>query len=312
MTTALHLGATPWRRPDAGQAQVLIAQASLVERLGYQSFWLPESHFVRHARPAPLLELATIAAATATLRLGTTSYLLPIRHPLLAAEEVAVLDRLSGGRLILGIGRGFRPELFEGFGVAAREKRLRFEKALDTMRSLWAGNPIEGGSSGSSTLQPTPCQRPHPPLWVAAFGEKALQQVARLGLPYLASPLESLEELKTNWQRLRSLSDGYGDQPVPVMRTVFVAEKKAHLDAALDALERERKQWQNAPSARVRRASETPLEDRVLHGTPEVVRQQLWRYRESIGLTHLIARGGIPGVEDALLEESLGILREIC
>ena len=79
----LHVGLTPWRTDFAGAADPLAAQGERAEALGFASFWLPESHFgARGALPQPLLLLAAIASRTRTLGLGTTSYLLPIRHPL--------------------------------------------------------------------------------------------------------------------------------------------------------------------------------------------------------------------------------------
>src|SRR5262245_39284154 len=113
---ALEIGLTPWEFPAHADADRLCAQAERAEALGFHSFWLPEGHFSGPgAIPQPLLCHAAIAARTRRLRLGTTSYLLPIRHPLQVAEEVAVLDRLSNGRVILGVGRGFRDTLFAAF-----------------------------------------------------------------------------------------------------------------------------------------------------------------------------------------------------
>ena len=99
--TDLHLGLTPWTFPMGRSAAELAGQARLAEQLGYESFWLPENHFTGEgAIPDPLMLLAAVAAATEHIRLATTSYLLPLRHPLQAAEQVAVLDQLSQGRVI--------------------------------------------------------------------------------------------------------------------------------------------------------------------------------------------------------------------
>jgi alkanesulfonate monooxygenase SsuD/methylene tetrahydromethanopterin reductase-like flavin-dependent oxidoreductase (luciferase family) len=149
----LHVGLTPWRTDLHGAAGPLAAQGERAESLGFDSFWLPESHFsARGALPQPLLLLAAIAARTRKLRLGTTSYLLPVRHPLQVAEDVAVLDRLSEGRVILGIGRGFRSELFTAFEVPPSEKRDRFRSALEQILS--PATPRAARSSGS---RPCPC-----------------------------------------------------------------------------------------------------------------------------------------------------------
>ena len=114
---ALHLGLTPWLAPIGRSAADLVRQAELAEGWGYESFWLPENHFGEGAIPDPLMLLAAVAGATQTIRLATTSFLLPLRHPIQAAEQVAVLDQLSNGRVILGVGRGFQPAMFDAFNV---------------------------------------------------------------------------------------------------------------------------------------------------------------------------------------------------
>ena len=152
---ALALGVTPWLFEKEGLAAELIEQAELAEALGFDSIFLPEHHFGPGAIPSPLTLLAAVAARTERLRLGTTSYLLPVRHPIHAAEEVAVLDRLSNGRVILGVGRGFRRGLFAAFEVPVAEKRDRFEAALEAMLAAWAGEPVAwervpvGGCTGA-------------------------------------------------------------------------------------------------------------------------------------------------------------------
>ena len=109
----VRVGLTPWTSAtstrDADWMADVADRAELADRLGFDSLWLPESHFqTRGSCPAPLLLLAAAAARSKSLRLGTSSYLLPIRNPIRVAEDVAVLDQLSGGRVNLGLGRGFR------------------------------------------------------------------------------------------------------------------------------------------------------------------------------------------------------------
>ncbi len=82
MTVPLHLGLTPWLAPIGRRADELSRQAELAEQWGYESFWLPENHFGEGAIPEPMMLLSAVAGATRTIRLGTTSYLLPLRHPL--------------------------------------------------------------------------------------------------------------------------------------------------------------------------------------------------------------------------------------
>ncbi|HJP35748.1 MAG TPA: LLM class flavin-dependent oxidoreductase, partial [Gammaproteobacteria bacterium] len=193
----MRLGLTPWNFDDLSAAS-LTEQASFAEVLGYESFWLPENHFNERAIPDPLMLLAGVAAGTDTIRLATTSFLLPLRNPLLAAEQVAVLDRLSHGRVLLGVGRGYAHEVLAAFNIEPGAKRRQFEWTLALMRRAWAGEPVSLDDDANSgvIVDPLPVQRPHPPIWVAAFGPKALARAGRLVLPYLASPIETLSDLR--------------------------------------------------------------------------------------------------------------------
>jgi alkanesulfonate monooxygenase SsuD/methylene tetrahydromethanopterin reductase-like flavin-dependent oxidoreductase (luciferase family) len=289
----------------------LVAQGERAESLGFASFWLPESHFnTRGALPQPLLLLAAISARTRKLKLGTTSYLLPVRHPLQVAEDVAVLDRLSEGRVILGVGRGFRSDLFAAFAVPSREKRDRFQAALEQMVRAWSGEAIttDGDGGEAVRLAPLPVQRPHPPIWVAAFGPKAIEQAGRLGLPYLASPIESLEALVNNHERHRDvLSEGTRapDLAVPVMRTVFICDDDACAKRVRDALGAQTLTLATSRAASIRRSSHADVAAFALVGNAAEVEDGIARYREALGMTHLIARVQVPGAEPAEIEAAL-------
>jgi alkanesulfonate monooxygenase SsuD/methylene tetrahydromethanopterin reductase-like flavin-dependent oxidoreductase (luciferase family) len=312
----LHLGVTPWVFEGDGLAAGLAEQAAQAEALGFDSLFLPESHFTGPASiPSPLLLLASAAARTARLKLGTTSFLLPVRSPIHVAEEVAVLDQISGGRVILGMGRGFRGALFTAFAVPAEEKRDRFEAAVEVMRRAWAGEPVawEAGANEADTptpvrVSPLPVQKPHPPLWVAAFGPKAVAQAARLGLPYLASPIESLAVLEQNYARHRAglAESGHTDPvAVPVMRTVFVSRDALALARAHAGLTQQAAALAKAPAASLRRAAAASVEDWAIVGEPAEVAERIGCQREKLGITHLIARVQIPGLAREDIEASL-------
>src|SRR5690606_32765045 len=110
-----------------------------------------------------------------------------------------------------------------------RDKRSLFESCLETMMLAWSGAPVRTATPQADevSLDPLPVQKPHPPVWVAAFGPKALTQAGRLGLPYLASPVEPLEALVRNYQRHGAAGLEHGRSPpvdVPVMRALFVTD----------------------------------------------------------------------------------------
>ena len=390
----LHVGVTAWDVGPPGTADQFARQAEHAEALGLDSFWLPEFHFDEGVPlPQPLLPLAAVAARTRRLRIGTGSYLLPIRHPVQIAEEVAVLDRLSAGRVILGVGRGYRAGLFDAFEVAAKEKRDRFEQALDTMTAAWAGAPVgweevpgeaddgggdaspSGGSGGGPRggpasrkrggasdgaartgeegnprgeeagprmagggeagdggspddgpqgaggrdpassrrrpvrLVPRPVQAPHPPIWIAAFGPRALEQAARLGLPYFASPIESMDALDRNFARFReawAAARTTAPDATPIMRTTFISRDRARLRAARERLAEQAASLARSPVGAIRRGAGVRPDDWALVGEPEAVRDRIEACRERFAMTHLVAsRTRLPGLEPGDFERSL-------
>lgn len=319
----LHIGATAWETGLPGTAEQFARQAEFAESMGFDSFWLPEFHFDEAvALPQPLLPLAAVAARTRQIRLGTGSHLLPIRHPVQLAEEVAVLDRLSGGRVILGVGRGFRPALFDAYEVPANEKRPRFERALEAMLAAWKGEPLaweeDADASSAPTparLVPRPVQQPHPPVWVAAFGPRALTQAGQLGFPYIASPLESMEALARNLAHFREAAAAAGRPPpaaTPIMRTIFVSRDRARLEEARRRLAEQAATLSRSPLAAIRNSIGREPEDWAFVGEPEAVRDRIETCRERFSMTHLIAsRTRLPGLKPDDFLRSLEHLAEL-
>lgn len=298
--------------------QGVLSWTDRAETLGLHSVWIPEMHFAPGVATSPLLTLAACAARTRRLRLGTTSLLLPIRQPLRTAGEVAALDRLSGGRVILGLGRGFRAPLFAAFGIDARSKRDRFDAALDLMLARWAGLPVtfEGTpfdpSDDVSDLEPSarPSQLPHPPLAVAAFGRKGLMQAATRGLPYLASPLEPLALIEENleFHRENLPAGARGDAiVVPIMRTVYAAANDSEAARVREGLEREHAR-QVRPAklpAALARAAEASTSERTIVGTLDYVAERISEYRERLGMNLLVARPQVANVSQTEREAAL-------
>jgi alkanesulfonate monooxygenase SsuD/methylene tetrahydromethanopterin reductase-like flavin-dependent oxidoreductase (luciferase family) len=269
------------------------------------SVWVPEMHFVSGACSTPLINLAAIAARSTTLRLATTSLLLPLANPIDVARDVATLDHLCRGRLILGLGRGFPKHLFNAFEIDASSKRDRFDECLEMVLKLWAGEEWDGDDARfHQVLDPSdfarvePHQLPHPPLAVAAFGRKGLAQAARWGLPYLASPMEPFDLIAENLAFHGAEMLG-GEAPeaavVPIMRTVFVSEDTTTLARVIAKLESERRPPSLKLPKAIARAVDARIEERVVVGTREQVVAQLSRYRNELGMNLLIARPMIGG-----------------
>ncbi|MDK1025323.1 MAG: LLM class flavin-dependent oxidoreductase, partial [Gammaproteobacteria bacterium] len=313
MESKLKIAVTAWSLNERNSAAQLAEQAEIAEQMGFHSFWLPESHFNGEASiPSPLMLLATVASRTTQIRLGSTSYLLPIRHPLQAAEEVAVLDSLSGGRVILGIGRGFQQAMFNAFQVPLKDKRKRFSDVLKTMIQAWSGEPVAwdtaaDGSKKPVQLAPLPIQKPHPPIWVAAFGPLALRQAGTLGLPYLASPIETESTLAANYRRHKehAVNAGHGAvETVPIMRMIFVSKDKKKIREVRERMEQQALGYN-------RRKAGDKLSDWALIGDPDHVSKGIARYRNRLGATHLIASGRIAAINAEDHIHSLRMLSDL-
>jgi alkanesulfonate monooxygenase SsuD/methylene tetrahydromethanopterin reductase-like flavin-dependent oxidoreductase (luciferase family) len=162
------------------------------------------------------------------------------------------------------------------------------------MIRAWKGEPLhtENGDEGVC-LAPLPVQKPHPPLWVAAFGPLALKQAGGLGLPYLCSPIEPLAMLKSNYALHREATKQAGHAPaevVPVMRTILVTD-----NAALA----KRVSGQLANSApRQLQGEDVSVDEWAIVGDRHYARDRLAEYAEQLGITHLIGGGRLPRLEE--------------
>ena len=167
----------------------------VAESLGFDSVWVPEHHLSEDGyNPAPLPLLASIAMKTTRVTIGTSVLLLPLHHPVQVAEEAAVVDNLSNGRLILGLGLGFRIAEFEGYGIDRHTRGARTEEGVEIIRRCWTEKSFSFSGKyfqlKNVTASPKPLQKPHPPIVLAARGPKAAQRAARMGLSVMPTGLD--------------------------------------------------------------------------------------------------------------------------
>jgi alkanesulfonate monooxygenase SsuD/methylene tetrahydromethanopterin reductase-like flavin-dependent oxidoreductase (luciferase family) len=190
----------------------LFRTAASAESLGYDALFVAEHHFHEYGVvPNPAVMLAALAQKTRTLRLGPAISTLTFHNPLIVAESYAMLDVLSQGRLVLGVGSGYLKHEFAGFGVAAEQKRARFDETLMLVRRLLAGERITHRGAFHTiedvALNVRPIQQPTPPLYVAALAREASYHIGRQGnrvmaIPYAtATSLADVGELQAAYRR---------------------------------------------------------------------------------------------------------------
>ena len=180
------------------------------EQLGFDSVWLGEEHFYTIGIcPSPQIFLTAVARETSRIRLGISISLLPFENPLRKAEDFAMLDILSNGRLDFGVGRGSITKHFEGFRVPSAESRDRFEEAPTIIRRAWTQDPVEYTGRFWSvpplSLSPKPVQRPHPPIYRGVVSMTGLEGAGRAGdhlllVPWLTAPHPAVRKSVTRYR----------------------------------------------------------------------------------------------------------------
>jgi alkanesulfonate monooxygenase SsuD/methylene tetrahydromethanopterin reductase-like flavin-dependent oxidoreductase (luciferase family) len=213
----------------------LLREIQVADELGFQHYWFLEHHFnPRCPVPSPNLLIAAAARATRQIRLGAMVNILPFRHPAILAQEVAVLDNLTRGRLDVGIGRGLNPKEFAALVIEQADSRPMFHEAVDVMLGVW-GN-AEFSYQGrffkvekKTPLSPPLLQRPHPPLYVSAQSDESLRFAAERNLPF--GQIDALpEDCKRDVAFYREVQRARGFEPAPklfVSREVFIGESDA-------------------------------------------------------------------------------------
>ena len=178
-----------WSRPSAEVFADIIDHVVWAESLGFEQAYFLEHHFTDDGYiPSPIIAATAVAARTKKMRVGTNIAILPLYHPVRLAEDGAVLDVISNGRMDLGFGLGYRPEEFAGHGVESKTKGARADEALEIIRRLWQGETVTFHGKhfhiDGARVTPRPVQEPNPPIWVGGFKRISLRRAAKFGDGY--------------------------------------------------------------------------------------------------------------------------------
>ncbi len=290
--------------------EAALERFSIMDEAGYDAVWLAEHHFSSFSVCPSVHMMGTMAAArTKRLRIGTAVSLAPFYNPLRLAEEVALLDVLSGGRVNWGAGRGFERSEFAAFGIPGEESAARFHEAVDIVLKAWTQQRLsyEGRFyryDGVEVL-PKPLQEPHPPVWMAASSNPAIEWAASQGFSILMDPHASRADLirKRRLYAAKLMEAGYSDagRAIPMARLIAVDETA---EKAREVAQRAAG-WMVASyvgpqhKGNVRQGpprdfgGKDPidfyLDDVMIHGTAESVTEQIQSFAGEIGMTYLLA-----------------------
>jgi alkanesulfonate monooxygenase SsuD/methylene tetrahydromethanopterin reductase-like flavin-dependent oxidoreductase (luciferase family) len=321
-------------KSEAGVYADTLDELELADRLGFHGAWLVEHHFMpgySHSSKPDLI-LAALAQRTRRLRLGLGVIPLPYHHPVHVAERIATLDLLCGGRLDVGIGRGFSPDEYAAFGIAMADSRALVDETLAFLRQVAGGGPVRfrgrHGALDGVRILPSPVQRPYPPLWTAAVSPETFDWAAREGLGVLAGPFKPWFMVDADLRRYRSalpsgatprigmtvgivcLRDGARARALaaPAFRWFY----DALLRVTAPVLERLLPSYEQFHDlGRFRRLFRFGARLRVLElaglalaGTPAECLARMQRYRAA-GVTHLLLSVGAGALPTAVVRESL-------
>src|SRR5258706_11523155 len=182
-----------------------LEEVTRAEELGFDSVWMEEHHSVtNHYWPSPLTVLAGYATRTTRMMLGTDIVVAAFHHPVRLAEDVAMLDVMSNGRVVLGIAIGYKPDEFALYGVELEKRGARFEEQLAIMKGLWTQDTVSFKGTYYTVdgrIEPKPVAKPHPPLWIGGWGDITLRRVGTLADNWIARAAGDLKRLLSGKKR---------------------------------------------------------------------------------------------------------------
>ena len=286
------------------------------EALGFHSTFLVEHHFTGFGQVSATLNLLTwLGARTSTLRLGTAVMVLPWHNPVLLAEQAATIDLLSGGRLDLGIGKGYRYNEFSGFCIPMEEAEERFDEALSVLVKAWTSNEPWSHRGkywhfDEVVVEPPTAQQPHPPLWMGAGSRESIEKVAARGHNLLLDQFASIEQTGERLATYKAAVESHGrvfdPMSVAVARSVNVlmtaAEREQAIETRMAGIARTERLAAH-PSGQFRSSINSYEEGRagaeagVLYGTPDEISEHLQTLRD-FGAEYVLLNspGGLPSL----------------
>jgi alkanesulfonate monooxygenase SsuD/methylene tetrahydromethanopterin reductase-like flavin-dependent oxidoreductase (luciferase family) len=277
-----------------------LQRIEIMDRSGYDAVWITEHHFNDYSVCPSIPVMGAYAAArTKKLHIATGVTLAAFYHPLRLAEEVALLDILSGGRVYWGAGRGFDPKEFRTFGMTPEESYPRFREAVEIVLSAWRNQRVSYHGKYSTIdnieLLPKPLQQPHPPMWVAAYSPTAVEWAAEQGYSIMLdphSPTSVIGEKMETWRRLM-VQHGHSieGRVIPTVRLVAIARTEAEAtEVAREGSKFMLRTYVNPQGERGDSATllQKYVDQMVIHGTAQSVVDQIRRLNEEIHLDYII------------------------
>ncbi len=336
----LHLFENPLGRTEK---EIVDEQFDLMVRAedyGFDSVWPAEHHFSEYGYCAsPAVSLAAVAARTKRIRLGTGVVVLPLNHPVRVAEDFAIIDLLSDGRVDLGVGRGYQPHEFHGYGVDQTRSRDMFRESVEIIQRAWTEERFsyegEFYKLHDLSVRPKPLQKPHPPIWMASLSPETFQLCGRYGFNLMCAPVFGFDmnrgaaQVEEYREALRQHGRDPADFEIAALTMTYVGETSQ--DALADFAEpvmwyyRTFAKYIAPPKGqdavptyemytRARDFLESASWDAVVAGgavvcgSPDEVVDRIGRITELCGITHYLAWTRIGGLAHDKVRRSMDLM----
>lgn len=298
-----------------------LAEVELAEDLGFDSVWMEEHHGIsNHYWPSPLVVLTAFGARTSRIMLGTDVIVTPFYHPVRLAEDVAVIEALTDGRLILGAAIGYRPDEFALYDAEFERRGGQLEELIGLLRALWAGETVDHAGrfyTVRGRIEPVPATPPQ--IWIGGWGPMTIRRAAELADAWVPGPtaaMPKLLDLRAAYdEALVAAGKDVASVPRPITREVIIAPTDAQ---ARELAERHLMvnyrdeygggTWKHpligAEDGTRVDAFEEIGRDRFIVGSPETCIERIGRFRDALGIDHLICRLFFPGMpHDHIMSE---------
>ena len=335
----LHLFESPIGKTEH---QIVKEQLDLMvaaEEMGFDRVWPAEHHFTEYGYCAsPAVTIAAVAQVTKRVRLGSGVVVLPLNHPIRIAEDYALLDLMSDGRVDLGLGRGYQPLEFRRYGVEMSTTRQRFEEGLQIIQQAWMNGRVDfHGKYYDFTdvpIRPQPLQKPHPPIWMPALSTGTFELAGRYGLNLMLgavfglTPELAVERREDYYRGLAAAGHSAADKQLGCLMMVYVA----------DTMEQARREFRDAVEWYFRTVAKYVAEEgakpvesyevyskfqedvknvdfdqlteggSALVGSPDYVIEQITKAQDSYGMTELMCWTRLGGLDKDKVLRSMQLM----
>lgn len=328
MQIGFHL--TPfWSPTDRTPTQILDEAIEVVHAASTMGFaWVSlGQHFLSYPTiwPQPYPVIARLAPETGSMKIKTSVLLLPLLNPVEVAENVATLDHITHGRLLLGVAIGYREKELETVGLGRKDRAPKLEESIQLMKRLWSGEEVtfEGKyvKVTKGRMGFTPYQKPHPPIEMGAQSEGATKRAARISDGVFFGPQVAWKDIQKLAGVYRQARQEAGHAELGILgasRSLMVGKSKE--DAAQTARQYLEKTFNMYRTWDMQEQSMVPLQlgfdrsldDWTVHGSPQDCVETLLRARDEMGLNRIgVTIYSLPRAPQARIEYLQMIAEEI-